>query len=100
MVYTAIAAQSTAATAPKLATFDTDSYTIKVDNCCTKSISSYLDDFIESQVPLTTRRVKGVQGYVTGPVYQGTIKWNITDDNGTPHIINLPGSYYVPDSDV
>ena len=102
IAFTAIAAQSTATspTQARMAHFDTDSYPIKVDNCCTRSISSYIGDFINPPVLLRTRRVKGVQGYVSGPIYQGTLRWHILDDTGQSHSIVLPESYYVPNSNI
>ena len=46
----------------------------------------------------TTRKVKGISGNSSdlGRVMQGTIQWDLEDDDGVTHHILLPNSYYVP----
>ena len=46
----------------------------------------------------TTRKVKGISGNSSdlGRVMQGTIQWDLEDDDGVTHCILLPNSYYVP----
>jgi hypothetical protein len=55
--------------------FDTNSFPIKIDNCCTQSMSGYTKTKIS---------------------HQGTIKWNVTDDSGMQHDLYIPNSYLVP----
>ena len=54
------------------AVFDTDSTSIKVDNCATKSISNDTKDFIGKLTPSRRLKVKGLVGYVPGSVMMGT----------------------------
>lgn len=77
------------------AVFDTDSVSIKVDNCASAAISNDKRDFIDKLIPCARVKVKGLVGYAPGIVMKGTIQWKIDDDNGVPHTLTLPGSYYV-----
>ena len=76
--------------------FDTDSTVIRIDNCITACISNDTRDFIGTLMP-TTRKVKGISGNSSdlGGVMQGTIQWDLEDDDGVTHCILLPNSYYV-----
>ena len=77
--------------------WDTDSKEIKIDNCATRSVSNDRRDFIGDLRP-TEVRLSGIGGSVG--VQLGTIQWQIADDYGTTHTIQLPDSYYVPESPV
>ena len=98
-LFSAVVAMTSAATT--LGTipscFDSDSYPIKVDNCASKSISPFLDDFIGPVEDVHRVRVKGIGGSVSG-IKRGTLKWHIEDDQGKVHTLLLPGSYFVPGS--
>eukprot|EP00978_Attheya_sp_CCMP212_P040126 scaffold215756_cov65-Attheya_sp.AAC.1 len=60
---------------------DSDSYVIAVDNCCTISITNDLKDFIAP--PKTVNPlVAGMGGQVLA-LKEGTVRWDIEDDNGT-----------------
>lgn len=74
--------------------FDTDSYEILVDNCCSKSITNSLDDFIQPPKP-SQMTIKGFNG-ATAPTCVGTVKWHMQDDKGKLHTIVLPETYYSP----
>ncbi len=78
--------------------FDTDSVPIKVDNCCTRTISFCRDDFIEETLtPVENKVVKSFSGTLTPITHQGTIRWWVTDDDGVSRHIIVPGSYLVPE---
>jgi hypothetical protein len=66
--------------------FDTDSYEILIDNCCSHSLTNCIEDFkppVQSKV-----KVRGYNGN-TNTTMVGTVKWKIGDDNGI-----LPNTYY------
>jgi len=75
-------------------TFDTDSFPILVDNCCSASITNDLQDFI-APPRTTSTTIEGYSGKSTATKI-GTVKWKIKDDKGKVHIILLPGTYYAP----
>ena len=64
-------------------TFDSDSFPIRIDNCATKCITNDKDDF-EGSLRKTDKTIKGIGGTIHG-IYQGTITWNIEDDDGKIH---------------
>jgi len=74
--------------------FDTDSYDILIDNCCTHSLTNCKEDFIEPPTKSRTR-VRGYNGQ-TNSTMVGTVKWKIADDNGKVHSFVLPNTYYSP----
>ena len=76
-------------------TFDSDSYPILIDNCCSACMTNSLDDFTD--IPKEVQAsIKGVGGPVS-VTHQGTVKWKFQDDQGRTHAFYLPGSYYAPD---
>jgi hypothetical protein len=78
--------------------WDTDSTRIRVDNCCTKSISNEITDFDPTTlVPVVNQFIHGTVEGSGLPIKQvGTIVWKILDDTGTPRHIRVPNSYYIP----
>jgi hypothetical protein len=70
---------------PATVLWDSDSFPIRVDNCCTKTISFDINDFDkESLEPVLNRTVSGfVEGSTTAIEQKGTIRWKILDDAGT-----------------
>lgn len=87
-----IIAYTTTNQGPAQILWDTDSFPIRVDNCCTRSLSFEINDFI--QETLSTVVNKAVSGFVantTTPITKiGTIKWNLLDDNGNTRQILPP----------
>ncbi len=75
--------------------FDTDSRTVKIDNCASATMSPYVDEF-EGELKATTNEVHGVGGRITNGIMKGTYKLKIEDDDGKAHTIRIPNSYYVP----
>ena len=76
--------------------FDTDSKPLKIDNCATRSISNNIDDFVGTLTP-SSAAITGIGGKIE-QVMEGTICWWIEDDEGHPHKILLPGSFYAKSS--
>jgi hypothetical protein len=74
--------------------FDTDSYEILVDNCCSKSITNCLEDFI-ALTRSSNMIIKGFNG-ATATTKVGTVQWKLQDDTGKVHTITLPETYYTP----
>jgi hypothetical protein len=74
--------------------FDTDSYEILIDHCCSHSLTNSKEDFIEPPVKSKVR-VRGYNGH-TNSTMVGTVKWRVKDDNGKIHNIILPNTYYSP----
>ena len=83
-----IAYRSTTKEDDRTCNFDFDSFTIRVDNCASRSISNDIKDFVS---PLTPEKgtIKGLTGSTSG-LMKGTIRWNIQDDNGINREVLLP----------
>ena len=73
--------------------FDTDSIPLCIDNCATKCLSPYIDDFETAPIS-TNQTIKGIGGAMND-VMIGTISWSIEDDEGRPHRIRIPNSIYL-----
>ena len=82
---------------PTQVSFDCDSRLLRIDNCATRSISPCITDFVSDLQPVPNTKVQGVSGKI-GNIMGGTIRWNIEDDFGKVHSINLPNSLYVPEA--
>ena len=74
--------------------FDTDSFDILIDNCCSHTLTNDIKDYVEPPVKSTVR-VRGYNGS-TKSTMVGTVKWKITDDKGKIHSFILPNTYYSP----
>jgi hypothetical protein len=80
---------------------DSDSIPIRIDNCCTRSISYDQDDFIQSTLhPVSQCYVKGFGGSITPITHKGTLSWKMLDDTGQQHDVQLPNSLLVPTSKI
>ena len=75
--------------------YDTDSVTLRIDNCCTMSVTTSRRDFIDVPMPIT-RPVDGIAGGLEA-THVGTVKWLIEDDQGVTHEFILPGTLLVKD---
>jgi hypothetical protein len=78
--------------------YDTDSYSILVDNCCTRSITTSLNDYIDTPAD-TTIRIKGYNGIMAKPTKVGTVQWKWDVDTGKTHAFITPETYYSPDAE-
>jgi hypothetical protein len=72
--------------------FDTDSFDILIDNCCSHTLTNGINDYIEPPVKSSVR-VRGYNGS-TNSTMVGTVKWKIKDDKGKIHNFILPNTYY------
>jgi hypothetical protein len=78
--------------------FYTDSVPIKVDNCCTQSLTGYMSDFLPDSIKTVVgKQVRGFGITIIKITMQGTVKWEVFDDGGIKRQIIVPNSYYVPD---
>jgi hypothetical protein len=77
--------------------FDSDSSPIKIDNCCTQTISGYEKDFIPTTLcKVNNLHVNGFGNSKTAITHQGNICWTVIDDVGQHRQIIIPNTYYVP----
>jgi len=72
--------------------FDTDSFDILIDYCCSHILTNDINDYIEPPVKSSVR-VRGYNGS-TNLIMVGTVKWKIKDDKGKIHNFILPNTYY------
>ena len=94
----AMSSQTEGCLSQRIATFDTDSNAIGVDNRCSACISNDPSDFISELKPCN-RSIKGFGGARTQGVMTGTLKWRWCDDTGKVHAFVIPNSYYVKSSE-
>jgi len=73
--------------------FNTDSFDILIDNCCSHTLTNDINDYIEPPVKSSQVRVRGYNGS-TNSTMVGTVKWKIKDDKGKVHNFILPNTYY------
>ena len=79
------------------AQFDSDSVPIRIDNCCSRTISCSMKDFDTSTLtPTSNQYIKGFGHTNTEITHTGTIIWKVRDDMGYIKTINIPHSLYVP----
>jgi hypothetical protein len=60
--------------------FDTNSFDIKIDSCCTYSLTSDLGDFIGPVERVKGKYIQSFSGKDTPVMHKGTIKWTVNDD--------------------
>jgi len=72
--------------------FDTESFDILIENCCSHTLTNDINDYIEPPVKSSVR-VRGYNGS-TNSTMVGTVKWKTKDDNGKVHNFILPNTYY------
>ena len=89
---------STNFTNAKQIVFDSDSFPVGVDchaSCC---MSPSKDDFITNTLVPAHSTVRPYQkGADLNVTHKGTLKWNISDDFGRVHKVQIPNSLLVPD---
>ena len=74
--------------------YDSDSYLLMIDNCCSKCVTNCCADFVGEPSPVRAN-INGVGGPI--PVLlKGTVKWRIEDNLGRIHIFRIPGTYFAP----
>lgn len=82
--------------------FDSDSVSIRIDNCCSRTISCSMKDFVaDTMMPAANKQIiRGFGNTETIITHTGTIEWNIMDDEGIMQPIRIPNSLYVPEGGV
>lgn len=82
--------------------FDSDSIAIRIDNCCSRSLSFDKLVFMEGTLrELETKTIIKGFGDSETPINQiGTLRWLIDDDSGVTREIIIPNSYYIPEAGV
>ena len=91
-----IACATTTSVVPSVPVFDSDSYPILIDNCCTACITNCIQDFCND--PQSTKSsISGIGGPI-GITLQGTIKWTFSDDLSRAHTFCIHNSYFAPDT--
>jgi hypothetical protein len=77
--------------------FNMDSCPIKIDNSFTQAISGFKDDFLPGTLKnVNNLVVKGFANTKTAISLQGTILWNIVDDDGKFQQIVINNAYLGP----
>ena len=76
--------------------YDSDSFTIGIDNHASRCMSNDIKHFITPLTPTPSTRLRGAGGnlVVKG---EGTVRWKIEDDNGKVHTMLIKNCLYVPD---
>jgi hypothetical protein len=72
--------------------FDSDSYVILIDNCCSHTLTNDLKEYIEPPIKSKVK-ISGYNGS-TNSTTVGTVKWKIKDDYGKVHNFILPNTFY------
>jgi len=80
-----------------IATFDTDSELVGIDNRSSVCISPHRSDFIGKLIK-SKRFIKAFGGTKSFDVYTGTLKWVFNDDEGAERTACVPESIYVPEA--
>ena len=93
---TAYQAHSTASSSSPLEVrFDTDSFKIGIDNHCSVTMVKSKDYFEDLVLDEQGERVDGIEGGLK-ILGRGTFRFNIEDDKGEVHTIQIPNSVFVP----
>jgi hypothetical protein len=82
----------------KIMRFDTDSFRINIDNCCTTTITPNIGDFVGPVMEVKNKSVQGFNGQTSPVMHKGTVRWVINDDEGVARTITIPNTYHVPDA--
>jgi hypothetical protein len=80
--------------------FNSDSVPIRVDNCCSRTLSGSLHAFDKTTLTptITNMTISVFSGTETKITHTGTIVWHIHDDHGVIREIRIPISFYTPAS--
>lgn len=84
--------------APRQPRFDTDSFRIKVDNCCTRSITPHMTDFVGPVTEIHNAAIRGFNGGTSKIKHTGTVRWYVDDDSGVRRELLIPNTYHVPEA--
>lgn len=77
----------------EMMTFDSDAYTMVIDNACSYCITNDTRHYIDTPEKIDIP-VKGIGGKSVSATLKGTVKWSYTNDNGQVHDEYIPNTYY------
>ena len=80
-----------------IATFDTDSELVGIDNRSSVCMSPHRSDFIGKLIK-SKRFIKAFGGTKSFDIYIGTLKWVFDDDEGVERTVYVPESFYIPEA--
>ena len=73
--------------------FDTDEFSIGIDNFCSVTMYNPKQDFV-----VTLKKGWRVINVFEGPklhtIYEGTINWNINNNSGNPHQVEIHNYFW------
>jgi len=84
-------------TSSSIATFDTDSELVGIDNRSSACVSPHRSDFIGKLIK-SKRFIKAFGGTKPFDIYTGTLKWAFEDDQGIERTVHIPESFYMPEA--
>ena len=76
--------------------FDSDSYPILIDNCCSACITNCIADF--NCKPVWVNANINRLGGAIQLIHKGTVKWSFQDNEERPHTFLIKESYYAPNA--
>ena len=76
--------------------YDSDSYLILIDNCCSACVTNNIKDF-DCKPAKVNASVKGVGGAIK-LTHKGIVKWSFQDDQGRSHTFRIKDSFYAPNA--
>jgi len=80
-----------------IATFDTDSELVGIDNRLSVCMSPHRSDFIGKLIK-SKRFIKAFGGTKSFDIYIGTLKWVFDDDHCVERTVYVPESFYIPEA--
>ena len=75
--------------------FDTNVFTIGIDNQCCVTMSHSKQDFVRT-LKILWRIINRFEGSKVCMIYEGIIAWTIIDYYNHPHQVEMPNSFYYP----
>ena len=73
--------------------FDTDEISIGMDTRCSVTMSYFKQGFV-GPLKRGWRVINVYEGPKVHTIYEGTIDWNINNDSGHPHRVEIPNYLY------
>jgi len=80
-----------------VATIDTDSELVGIDNRSSVCMSPHESDFV-GKFTKSRRFIKAFGGTKAFDIYIGTLKWVFEDDQGMTRTVYIPNSFYIPEA--
>jgi hypothetical protein len=80
---------------PRIDRFDTDSYIIGIDRLCSRTITPYATNFVDTPIPVNLP-MSGVGPGKAHAILSGTVRWAIYDNWGIHRQLLVPNTLCVP----